>query len=545
MAPQRLKPRSVEEVKIEDIDFEAVQECSDKHFLKRYIKILEEDGGYFHELLRACKDKLLEVAPKEYYILYPRVASEREVDEATRDLLDWESVVKETDAALRSAKKGSFAADDSGARTAAPIRGQEPVVARANLQKPEGGPAGRGPKSDRDVYARDKTKMKDYYRAWDSFDVEKMEDDIDEEEREEAEARRRHFDDLKEEQDEANRGSAINVDGLPEGVPEAHRKYLADCEKEKGNEAFYSKDYEEAEAYYSRSLHFRADDPSSWANRALARLKLSQPVGALQDCEHALALNARYMKALHRKGKALYELGRYEEAVRSFQLALQESPGNSQINGDLMVARRRLRSDGPAPPPERPRRVDDPPTCTVEELPDDDDPGGPPPPPPAAGYTRVQIEEDSDSESDDGVQIEEVKAAPAASASTSGRAFRKVAIEEVSGSEDEDEQRPAPAPAAAAAAPPAPQPPAVPASAVPTGFRKVQIVEESDEEDDDRGPAAGAPAAAGLAAAGARGFAPPSREPAAAAPPSPAAAPAPAAGPARAQAAVVCFDDMD
>jgi hypothetical protein len=39
MAPQRLKPRSVEEVKIEDIDFEAVQECSDKHFLKRYIKI--------------------------------------------------------------------------------------------------------------------------------------------------------------------------------------------------------------------------------------------------------------------------------------------------------------------------------------------------------------------------------------------------------------------------------------------------------------------------------------------------------------------------
>ncbi|CAK0910218.1 unnamed protein product, partial [Prorocentrum cordatum] len=51
-------------VKIEDIDFEAVQECSDKNFLKRYIKILEEDGGYFQELLKACKDKLLEVAPK-------------------------------------------------------------------------------------------------------------------------------------------------------------------------------------------------------------------------------------------------------------------------------------------------------------------------------------------------------------------------------------------------------------------------------------------------------------------------------------------------
>ena len=56
-------------------------------------------------------------------------------------------------------------------------------------------------------------------------------------------------------------------------------------------------DFEEAEAYYSRSLHFRADDPSCWANRALSRLKLENPAGALADCEHALAINPKYMKA--------------------------------------------------------------------------------------------------------------------------------------------------------------------------------------------------------------------------------------------------------
>merc|ERR1719450_1880102 len=179
-------------------------------------------------------------------------------------------------------------------------------------------------------------------------------------EREEAEAeeaRRRHFDDIRDEQQQIHRSAPVKTGDLPENVPEAHRRHLADSEKEKGNEAFYAKDFEEAEAYYSRSLHYRPDDPSCWANRALARLKLENPSGALEDCEHALAINPRYMKALHRKGKALYELARYEEAVQSFQLALQESPGNSQINGDLMVARRRLRSDGPAPPPERPRRV--------------------------------------------------------------------------------------------------------------------------------------------------------------------------------------------
>ena len=68
-------------------------------------------------------------------------------------------------------------------------------------------------------------------------------------------------------------------------VPEAHKKHMADSEKEKGNEAFYSRDYDEAEAgeflrisisalrieaYYSRSLQYMADDPSTWSNRALA-----------------------------------------------------------------------------------------------------------------------------------------------------------------------------------------------------------------------------------------------------------------------------------
>merc|ERR1712205_192634 len=125
-------------------------------------------------------------------------------------------------------------------------------------------------------------------------------------------------------------------------------------------------------------------------------------------------------KALHRKGKALYELQRYEEAVQSFQLALMESPGNSQINGDLMVARRKLRSNGPSPapktfaPPPRSRDPRNESSCIIEEVVDDEDGGVP-----APGYTRVQIEEDSDTE-------EEEVADP----SLNKVAFHKVQIEE-------------------------------------------------------------------------------------------------------------------
>merc|ERR1711912_26560 len=297
--------------------------------------------------------------------------------------------------------------------------------------------------------------MKDYYRSWDQIDVDAMEEEMDQEEAEAEEARRKHFDDLRDERDKAHRTSAVKKGNLPEGVPEAHRRHMADSEKEKGNEAFYAKDFEEAEAYYSRSLHYRADDPSCWANRALARLKLENAAGALEDCEHALAINDRYMKALHRKGKALYELARYEEAVESFQLALKESPGNTQINGDLMIARRKLRSDGPAPaqpkafaPPARSRDPRDESSCIIEEVFDDDDvaPKGSS----APVYTRVEIEEDSDTEEE--VEVNKV-------------GFHKVQIQEASDDSEEGEPETEP-------------------SATP-GFHKVQIVEGSDSEEEE------------------------------------------------------------
>lgn len=287
---------SVEEITLEDIDFDKVKECRDKKVLKKYIRLLEDDGAYFVDLLKAVKDKLLEVAPKDYYVLYPRVASEDEVAEAMRDMLEWEDQVKETDAALKKSKsdarKDVIWDDEVSSKVCVPIRGQEAAVARPNVQKSsEESRRNAESMEPRDMYARDKSKMKDYYAAWDSINVDELEEEMDQQTREEEEARRRHFEDMREKQEEAHATTPIQVGNLPNGVPEAHRKHLADSEKEKGNEAFYSRDYAEAEAYYSRSIHFRGDDPSTWANRALVRLKLERAQAALDDCEHALQVN--------------------------------------------------------------------------------------------------------------------------------------------------------------------------------------------------------------------------------------------------------------
>jgi tetratricopeptide (TPR) repeat protein len=464
MSPLPAPPKRLDEIKLEDIDYAVVKECNDKDVLKHYLKLLADDGNYFIDLVNAVKDRLLDVSPKDYYLLYPRQASHEEVEDITKDLLDWQATVKQTDETLLKSKRNRIWDDDIGAGVTVPIRGQEPVVSRPNVHRKEQIKDEKKKAEGGGEYARDKTRMKDYYSAWDQIDVDAMEAEFDEEERKAEEARRKHFDDMKEEQDNVHNDFTDFGTDVNDKVPDAHRMHLADSEKEKGNEAFYARDYEEAEAYYSRSLQYRADDPSVWANRALSRLKLQRFAPALEDCEHALAVNPRYMKALHRKGKALYELQRYEEAVQSFQLALIESPGNTQINGDLMVARRKLRSDGPGmpksfAPPQRCKRPDEESTCIIEEIEDDED-DIKARKVPEPGYTRVQIEEDSDSEEDEEIPI-------------SNAGFHKVQIQEDS-DESEEDREPEREPATAQAA----------TSTTSSNFHKVQIVDESDSDEE-------------------------------------------------------------
>eukprot|EP00448_Togula_jolla_P016607 CAMPEP_0170591856 /NCGR_PEP_ID=MMETSP0224-20130122/12625_1 /TAXON_ID=285029 /ORGANISM="Togula jolla, Strain CCCM 725" /LENGTH=521 /DNA_ID=CAMNT_0010915745 /DNA_START=58 /DNA_END=1624 /DNA_ORIENTATION=+ len=521
MAPSK----SLEDIKLEDIDFESVRECGDKQVLKRYIKLIEDDGSYFKDLLNACRDKLLEVSPKEFYLLYPKGASDEEVNEITQELLSWETNVKETDAAIRGSrqKDPDVIWDSDASRVAAPIRGQEPVLTRLSLNNKVAEQRCESENQQpRNKYARDKTAMKDYYSAWDQVDVDALEAELEREEKEAEESRKRHFEELREKQTQAQAGTPIG--DLPPDVPEAHRAYMADTEKEKGNEAFYAKDYDEAEAYYTRSLRFKADDPSTWANRALVRLKLQRPDAALEDCEHGLALNPRHMKALHRKGKALHDLNRFEEAVRCFQLALKESPGNTQINGDLMVARRKLRSAEQDSQPWT--------GCRVEELPDDYEggssgsaagrtagqaaaapPAAPRPLRPSETYTRVQIEESSDSESEEERANEK--------GPTLG--FRKMQIEEVIDTEDA-------AVDSAKAEEKKKNESKAPDRPTSGTFHKVPIMEDSDSEDDGVVAPGGTSAMAVTA-------------PSASAPAISAAVPS--AGNAPVKAAEICFDDMD
>lgn len=95
-------------------------------------------------------------------------------------------------------------------------------------------------------------------------------------------------------------------------------KKTAEEERFKGNEYMKGREYEEAVACYTKSLDLFPDEAAAYSNRALAYLKMKKFGSCIDDAERCLALDKNYLKAYHRRGKALLSCGRYEEAIEDF-----------------------------------------------------------------------------------------------------------------------------------------------------------------------------------------------------------------------------------
>ena len=87
-----------------------------------------------------------------------------------------------------------------------------------------------------------------------------------------------------------------------------------------------SKDYNEAIQYYSKSLNIYPDDPATYSNRALAHLYLKEYSRVIEDSNKAIKLDADYIKAYHRRGKAYVAMNKLELAVKDFQFILEKEP---------------------------------------------------------------------------------------------------------------------------------------------------------------------------------------------------------------------------
>lgn len=100
--------------------------------------------------------------------------------------------------------------------------------------------------------------------------------------------------------------------------------------RELGNVAFKDGKFAEAAELYTRSL-VAGPTAATYANRAMASLKLERWEAAEEDCTSALALEPHYVKALQRRGTARRELGRLYDAACDFDTVARLEPHNKAM----------------------------------------------------------------------------------------------------------------------------------------------------------------------------------------------------------------------
>ena len=116
--------------------------------------------------------------------------------------------------------------------------------------------------------------------------------------------------------------------------------------KNKGNEIFKQKKYEEAIEEYTKILDF---DPNNkkfnsliLANRALCYQKLNKNVEALRDSNQSIKLNPFYARGYIKRGNVYMELKMFDDARADFQNAKDLDPNISGVEGYLADANQKV-----------------------------------------------------------------------------------------------------------------------------------------------------------------------------------------------------------
>lgn len=235
------------DIPIEFLDFSYIKTCKDEKILEKIVKVLRSgEEGFYPDLTKCAEEKLKELKPESKLFRTEAPAMRQEyLDEEKRRQFDdemksWIDDMKKQDKFVKEIK---------------PLMSKpEPPIRKT--PKP-------GETSSASSTAVDRIKSTDYAK-WDKFDAEaaELKIDLDEE-------RQRELVEVKNKKN-------VEKTKLIEEIGDAEVDCLSDFEKdhlslkfkEKGNECFRAKEYDEAIKEYTQSLRIRKS-AAVFNNRAL------------------------------------------------------------------------------------------------------------------------------------------------------------------------------------------------------------------------------------------------------------------------------------
>ncbi|KAI8393601.1 uncharacterized protein BYT42DRAFT_551618 [Radiomyces spectabilis] len=136
----------------------------------------------------------------------------------------------------------------------------------------------------------------------------------------------------------------------PPNAPNPVRNAQVTRLKEEGNKHFKTGNYDEAIRFYTMAVdlswsrplweplafqYVREELAPVLSNRSAAHLALKNYVDAYVDAEMVTRLKREWSKGWFRKGKALYGLGRAEEAAEAFQTGLRFDHESEELQNAL------------------------------------------------------------------------------------------------------------------------------------------------------------------------------------------------------------------
>jgi len=91
--------------------------------------------------------------------------------------------------------------------------------------------------------------------------------------------------------------------------------------KDKGNELFKQKKYAEAIEQYTFAVECDPNNHTYYTNRAACYATMGEWEKCLRDAERSIQKKSDWVKGWFRKGQALFELHRYQEAYEAYKMA--------------------------------------------------------------------------------------------------------------------------------------------------------------------------------------------------------------------------------
>lgn len=310
------------DIPVEFLDFSYIKKCNDAKMIEKIVKILRSgEEGYFPDLTKCSEERLKELKPnsKMFRAEEPMLRKEF-LDDEKRIHLDsemkcWIDEMKKQDDMLKNIQRQENT--------------NEPPIRQGNKNE----------KNENEVTSDTSKRIKSTdYEKWDKFDADAAELKIDFDEERQREM-------LESESNQKSQKSkmieVIESDDFQMSDFEINR--LATQFKDQGNEAFKSKDYDEAIEKYTKSINMKKN-AAAFNNRALVYLKQKIYLKVISDTNECLKFEPQNIKALLRKAQAFIGQNLLMQAHDTYEKVLQLDASNEIAQKEILNLKQKMPS---------------------------------------------------------------------------------------------------------------------------------------------------------------------------------------------------------